>query len=91
SDLAPLNYGPVYDTTDYGRAVYDPYTISEDLKRKVDLAVEKVVDDGWKRTVAILKKYRKQLDKVADKLLEIESMDEDDFTKAVGSPKVKAE
>ncbi|MBP9700470.1 hypothetical protein KBD71_04290 [Candidatus Woesebacteria bacterium] len=63
--------------------------MSEELKTKVDAAVEKIVDEGWKRSVKVLKEHRKALDAVADRLLEIESMDEDDFIKVVGSPKVK--
>lgn len=91
SDLPPINYNPMYDYSDYGRAMMEPYSISEDMKKKVDSAVEKIVDEGWTQSVKLLEKYRVQLDAVAEKLLEIESMDEDEFTKVVGSKKVKAE
>lgn len=88
SSLSPINYGPMYDYTDYGRAMMEPYTPSEEMKKKVDAEVDRLVDESWKRTVVVLKKYRKQLDAVAKKLLDIESMDQDEFEKLVG-PKVK--
>jgi cell division protease FtsH len=91
SDLPPINYNPLYDYSDYGRAMMEPYSISEDMKKQVDAAVEKIVDEGWKQSVKLLEKYRKELDAVAEKLLDIESMDEDEFTRVVGSKKVKAE
>jgi cell division protease FtsH len=91
SDLAPINYGPIYDYTDYGRALMEPYTPSEEIKKKVDSAVDAIVDEGWERTVKLLKSHKKELDAVADRLLEIESMDQDEFEKVVGVPKVKAQ
>jgi cell division protease FtsH len=91
SDLPPINYNPLYDYSDYGRAMMEPYQVSEDLKKKIDTAVEKIVDNGWKQAMELLKKYRDQLDAVAMKLLDIESMDEDEFTRVVGVAKVKAE
>lgn len=91
SSLAPINYGPVYDYTDYGRALMEPYEPSEKVKEQVDVEVDKIVDASWKQAVALLKKHKKALDAVANKLLDIESLDEDEFEKVVGSPKVKAE
>lgn len=90
SDLAPINYGPMYDYSDYGRATMEPYTPSEDVKKKVDAAVDAIVEKAWKRTLEILKKQKKPLDAVAAKLLDVESMDQDEFEKIVGA-KVKAE
>ncbi len=91
SSLAPINYGPMYDYSDYGRAMMEPYTPSEEMKKKVDSEVETIVDAQWKMTLTILRKHKKALDAVAIKLLDVESMDQDEFESAVGSPKVKEE
>jgi cell division protease FtsH len=80
----------MYETNDYGRAIMEPYEPSEKVKELVDREVDKIVDEGWKRSLTLLKKQKKALDAVADKLLEVESMDEDEFVKVVGVPKVKA-
>lgn len=90
SDLAPINYGPMYDYSDYGRATMEPYTPSEDMKKKVDAEVDKIVAAGWEQALDILKKYRKQLDAVAMRLLDVESMDQDDFEAVMGEAKVKS-
>lgn len=89
SELAPLNYGPMYDYSDYGRAMMEPYEPSEKVKEQVDVQVDKIVEAGWKQSLNMLKKHKKALDAVATKLLEVESMDQDEFEKTVGSPKVK--
>jgi cell division protease FtsH len=39
----------------------------------------KLVDDAYKVTKKLLTKYRKELDAVAQKLLEVESLSRDDF------------
>lgn len=90
SELAPLNYGPMYDVGDYGRAMMEPYEPSQKVKEQVDEQVNRIVDVGWKQALGMLKKHKKALDSVAIKLLDVESMDQDEFEKAVGSPKVKA-
>ncbi len=91
SDLPPINYGPMYDYSDYGRATMEPYSPSEEMKKKIDAEVDHIVEEAWERALHILKKYRSELDNVAEKLLEIESMDQDEFEKVVGLAKVKAE
>ena len=91
SSLAPINYGPMYDYSDYGRATMEPYSPSESMKQKVDAQVDIIVDAQWKVSLALLKKHKKALDAVAKKLLDIESMDQDEFEKVVGTPKVKEE
>lgn len=91
SALAPINYGPMYDYSDYGRATMEPYTPSEDMKMKVDAEVDKIVEEGWQRALSLLTKYRKQLDDVSMKLLEVESMDQDEFEAVMGEAKVKDE
>ncbi len=90
STLAPINYGPMYDFSDYGQAIMEPYEPSQKVKEQVDGEVDKIVDAGWKRSLLMLKKHKKALDSVANKLLDVESMDQDEFEAAVGSPKVKS-
>ncbi|HEY3311978.1 MAG TPA: cell division protein FtsH, partial [Anaerolineales bacterium] len=44
-----------------------------------DLEVRKMVDEAYKQAQAILKKYRKELDDVANLLLEKETITRDEF------------
>lgn len=88
-ELGPVNYGPLYETGDYGKAMYEPTKISDQLQAKVDLAVRKYIDLGDKKAREILKKYGKQLRKVSEALLEKETLDGDEFEALVGLPKAR--
>ncbi len=88
SDLGAMNFSPQYET-DYGRAGGEALKISDRLQEKVDERVKQFVDRGEVRALELIEKHKKEMIRVSDKLLELESLDTDEFTKAVGSPKVK--
>ncbi|MBP7768859.1 hypothetical protein KA082_03435, partial [Candidatus Woesebacteria bacterium] len=58
-------------------------------QEKVDAEVLKLIDEGKRMAMETIKKYRKQLDAVSEKLLEVESLDTDEFEKLMGQPKAK--
>ena len=87
SDLGAMNFSPQYDT-DYARAGGEPTKISDRLQEKVDERVKDFIDKGEARALELITKHKKQMISVSDKLLELESLDTDEFTKAVGSAKV---
>lgn len=89
SDLGPMALSPQYEMGSYSRATGEPVTISDSLQEKVDAAVMEFIAEGQKRADAFLKKYRKELDAVSLELLEIESLDADQFEKLVGVKKQK--
>ncbi len=89
SDLGPINFAPQYESTNYGRAWGEPMKISDRLQEKVDDEVNKIVNLGQKHATALLKKYAKQLEIVSEKLLDVETIDADDFEKLMGMPKAK--
>ncbi|HNS65715.1 MAG TPA: ATP-dependent zinc metalloprotease FtsH [Candidatus Woesebacteria bacterium] len=88
SDLGPMQFSPQYDLSDYGRSWGEPLKVSDKLQEQVDGAVKNFVDEGLKKAIALLKKYRKQLDVVSEKLLEQESLDGDEFAQLMGMKKV---
>ena len=81
SNLGPVNYGPQQDAVDWGRAFYEPTQISPEMQAKIDTEVKSIIDIAYKKAQGILKKHRKQMDKVVVKLLEVENMDGDEFEK----------
>jgi len=81
SVLGPVNYGPNQDMVEWGKTYYEQSNISQDMQSKIDMEIKKLVDDGYKKAVEILKKNRKKLDEVSIRLLEIENMDGDEFEK----------
>ncbi|MDO8488264.1 MAG: ATP-dependent zinc metalloprotease FtsH [bacterium] len=79
SELGPINYGPRQDMVEWGKALYEPTQISPEMQSKIDVEVKRIIDEAYKKAQGILKKRRKQMDKVAIKLLEVENMDGDEF------------
>ncbi len=87
SELGPISFSPQYDTKDYRRAMGEPIRISDRLQEKVDQEVAHIVEAGQQKAAKILKKFKKQLDDVSEKLLEIETLDTDQFVKIMGMKK----
>jgi len=87
SDLGAMNFGPQFETTNYNRAFSEPMKISDKLQEKVDAAIQDFIAAGQKRALALITKYRKQLDAVSQKLLEQETLDGDEFTALMGQAK----
>jgi cell division protease FtsH len=89
SDLGPMHYGPQYENEDYDKMWGEPYKISDTLQEKVDKEIQKILNQALNESEKLLKKYEKQLDQVAQKLLEVETLDADEFEKMMGFEKLK--
>ena len=85
SSLGPVNLGPQYDYDEMGKQLwYEPAQVSPAMQEKVDLEVKMIMDDGYKEALSLIKKFRKKLDKVAERLLEKETLEREEFEKIVG-------
>lgn len=58
--------------------------VSPDMQAKVDHEIQRIIDAGYKKAKETLVKNRRALDKVADSLLERETLESDEFEKLVG-------
>ncbi len=87
SKLGPLNFGPQYDTVNYARAIMEPYKISDKLQSEVDAEMSRIVAEAEEITRQLVKKYEKTVHKVVDKLLEVETLEAEEFESLVGQPK----
>lgn len=88
STLGPINFNPAYDTR-YGRAIHEPYVISDRVKEQVDDAVSAIIHEQVKRVADMLKKHRKELDIISERLLEVETLDADEFEDLMGVKKTR--
>jgi cell division protease FtsH len=89
SPLGPVNYGTQFETSDYGRAMYDPPKLSEEMQAKVDREISSIIDVAMKKAEELVKKHMKKLDAVANKLLDIETLEGDEFETLMGVKKTK--
>jgi len=85
SNLGPINFGSIPDSDDQG--FIEQSQISQAMQEKVDQEVKSLIDKAHNDASFIIKKHRKDLDMVAKKLMEQETLDRPEFEKIVGKKK----
>ena len=70
-----------------GKAPWEASDVSQSTKEKVDKEVTGIITAAYDQAVVILKKNKKQLDKVAEVLLDRENLDREEFEEIVGKKK----
>jgi cell division protease FtsH len=98
SEMGPRVYGQKEEMVFLGREISEQRDYSEAVAEQIDAEVRKIVDDSYKMARKLLNKYRKQLDAVAQKLLEVETLTRVEFeaifpppiTKKSGTPQPAA-
>jgi len=88
-DLGPMTYGQKEELIFLGREISEQRDYSEAVAEQIDREVRKIVDEAYKQSKALLKKYRTQLDAVAAKLLEVETITREEFEAIFPSPNGK--
>jgi len=77
--------GPVALTgggrTQFGEIAEKEY--SENIATKVDAEVSRIIDDGIKSAEKVLTEYKKALDAIANKLIEVETLEKDEYEKVI--------
>ncbi len=87
SKLGPIDFGPQEGVTEWGRSYLEPTNVSESKKAEIDAEVERVVRAAEKVAEEILTKKRKIMDKLVKKLIEVETVEGEEFEKIVGVSK----
>jgi cell division protease FtsH len=75
SRLGPLAFGSKDEPVFLGREFAQRADYSPDTAEQIDREVQRLVNEGYQRAMAILTQHRAILDKVALDLLELESLD----------------
>ncbi len=86
NELGSMTYGQKEELIFLGREISEQRDYSEAIAEQIDREVRKLVDDSYKQALAILKKYRTELDAVANKLLEVETLTREEFEKIFPPP-----
>jgi cell division protease FtsH len=85
-EMGTLTYGQKEEMIFLGREISEQRDYSEAVAEQIDREVRKIVEDSYKLSKSLVKKYRKQLDLVAQKLLEVESITREEFEQLFPSP-----
>lgn len=72
----------------FGRGLSDR-EYSESISARVDAEVKGIIDDAHERAKAVIKEHRKLLDSIAEKLIEVETIERDEFEKILVAGGVK--
>ena len=78
-ELGPLQYGQKEELIFLGREISEQRDYSEAIAEKIDQEVRRIVEESYDLAKSLLTKYRRQLDAVAQKLLEAETMTREEF------------
>ncbi|MCL4360515.1 ATP-dependent zinc metalloprotease FtsH [Patescibacteria group bacterium] len=87
SDLGPINFGPQMDVTEWGKSYMEPQQISPQMQDNIDREVKTFLDTAYRKALDILKKHRKELDRVAEALMKKETLESEEFESIMGGPK----
>ena len=79
AELGPLVYGQKEELIFLGREISEQRDYSEAIAQKIDEEVRNLVDEAYKLTKKLLTQYRAELDAVAKKLLESETITREEF------------
>ena len=75
SPLGPIAYGENHDTVFLGREISRSENFSEETARLIDIEIHKLVDEQYNRAKSIIIERRLALDKIAEALLQYETID----------------
>ncbi|MEM7115743.1 MAG: ATP-dependent zinc metalloprotease FtsH [Chloroflexota bacterium] len=77
--LGPRVYGQKQEMVFLGREISEQRDYSDAIAEKIDLEVRKIIDDQYALATQILTDYRDKLDLIAKMLLEVETLEADEF------------
>ena len=77
--LGPIQYGEREEMVFLGRGIYEERNYSDKVAQEIDEEVRKLVDEAHQRTHQILATHRDKLDAVAQALLEVETLQAEEF------------
>ena len=85
-ELGPMVYGKKEELVFLGREISEQRDYSEHIAQKIDGAIQMIVQDSYQKAKDILTRYREELDKIAEKLLEVETLSADEFYEIFPTP-----
>ena len=91
SVLGPVALGQTSDVNAWGYSYGDNIRLSDEMQAKVDTEIKRLIDQGYETAEKTLKKNKKVLDELVERLMEVETIEQEEFEKIMGTPKVDFE
>ncbi|MCF7836519.1 ATP-dependent zinc metalloprotease FtsH [Candidatus Gracilibacteria bacterium] len=89
--LGPVIYGSAHGSIFIGKDLMHERDYSEEMASKIDGEVKKIIETAYSTAKSVLSKNKAKLKKIAERLLEVETLDSKEFEKLYGTPKATAE
>jgi cell division protease FtsH len=89
TELGPMVYGQKDEMVFLGKEFTEQRDYSESVAEKIDIEVKQLVCDAYDRAIEILKEHRDVLDKLAEQLLEKETIETSELDKIFPVPEPK--
>jgi cell division protease FtsH len=86
AEMGTLAYGQKEELIFLGREISEQRDYSEAVAEQIDREVRRIVEEAYKVARNLVKKYRRQLDQIASKLLEVESLTREEFEQLFPPP-----
>ncbi len=84
--LGPMVYGQKEELIFLGREISEQRDYSEAIAEQIDREVRKLVNEAFDRSRAILREHRDALDRIATRLLEVETISREEFEQLFPAP-----
>ncbi len=84
--LGPMVYGQKEELVFLGREIGEQRDYSERVAEEIDAEVRLLVREAYERALGILRDYRPQLDAIAQRLIELETLDREEFEALFSQP-----
>mgnify|MGYP001041400971 FL=1 len=79
SELGPMVFGEREELVFLGRSMSEHRNYSESVARKIDIEIRAIIQVAYQRALAVMSSHRELLDKLAQQLIQKETLGEEDF------------
>ncbi|MGB0386501.1 MAG: ATP-dependent zinc metalloprotease FtsH [Ardenticatenaceae bacterium] len=84
--LGPLTYGDREEMVFLGREMSEQRNYSEKIARQIDKEVKNIVTNAYKEALYTLRRHHQKLERLAQRLLELETIDRAEFERLMAQP-----
>jgi cell division protease FtsH len=84
--LGPMVYGQKDELIFLGREISEQRDYSESVAEKIDIEVRQLVQEAYEKAKTLLNNYRTELEAVAERLIEVETIDRAEFEQIFTEP-----
>jgi cell division protease FtsH len=78
-NLGPMTFGESHDMIFLGREIAEQKNYSEAVATKIDEEVSRFIHDAYQTALDVIKKHKKELSVIAEKLIEVETLEREEY------------